>query len=222
MVFLFLPLNIAHNIPQLVKLLGQVLHLPLLPSLISCFLYEQLNPGLTIPVEEILLSECPTYTGKALIYPSAVATYHAPSDISGLGGMFCERIRSITSWRGGSQWRDCVFIMQDEDMPGFWGLLIGQVLSFLKLKHKGIIPCGNFETIGSTPYPLTNMWKVHHDLNAWGQQQLKIEIVHLNAIVHAAHLIGIASLLFIAYELNHMNVLDAFKTYYINKFIDYH
>ena len=63
-----------------------------------------------------------------------------------------------------------------------------------------------------------NMWKVHHDLNARGQWQLKI--VHLNTIVHAAHLIGIASSSFIPYELNHMNVLDAFKTYYVNKFID--
>lgn len=53
-----------------------------------------------------------------------------------------------------------------------------------------------------------------------GSVQLKI--VHLDTIIHATHLIGIAGSLFVPYELNHMNALDAFKTYYVNKFIDYH
>ena len=137
MVFLFLPSNIACNIPQLVKQLSQVLFLPSLPGLISCFFYEQLNPGLTIPVEEILLSKCPSYMGKVFLYPLAMAMYYAPSNISGLGGMFHERIWSVFFWHGSSQWQDCVFITQDEDIPGFQGLLIGQVLAFLKLKHEG-------------------------------------------------------------------------------------
>lgn len=109
-------------------------------------------------------------------------------------------------------------------MPGFHGLLIGQVLSFIKLRHEGVeypaVIISSFEVIGSCPCELTNMWKVHHDLDTHGQQQLKM--VHLDAILHGAHLIGIASSNFVPKEVNHTNALDAFKTFYINKFVDYH
>ncbi|KIL61333.1 hypothetical protein M378DRAFT_82595, partial [Amanita muscaria Koide BX008] len=49
------------------------------------------------------------FTGNVYVYPSAVATYCAPSDLSGVGGMFREQIRSTHSWRSGPERRDCVF-----------------------------------------------------------------------------------------------------------------
>lgn len=198
--------------------------IPSLPALISQFLYEQQNPGLAVPVEDIPLSECPSYTGKVYTYPSAIARFHAPSDKSGLGGMLWERLRSVPRWRGGAERRDCVFIAQDEDLPGFRGLLVGQVLGFIKLMHEGITyPAAViswFEMIGTHPCQQTNMWKVRRDLGANGQRQLKI--VHLDAIVRGAHLIGIAGSAYIPYELDYTNSLDAFKAFYVNKFIDYH
>jgi hypothetical protein len=79
----------------------------------------------------------------------------------------------VPSWRGGAERRDCVFITQDEDLPGFCGLLVGQVLAFIKLTHEGIAyPTAIiswFNTIGSHPCQQTNMWKVRCDLDAQGQ-----------------------------------------------------
>ena len=102
------------------KVLGLAYHLgiPSLPSLISWFLHSQENPELDVPLNNIPLSQCPQYT-KVFIYASAVATYHAPSDTPGVSGLFCERIRSVASWRKGPEQRDCVFVKQDANAPGF-------------------------------------------------------------------------------------------------------
>ena len=56
------------------------------------------------------------------VYHSAVSTYHAPSDLSGIGGMHHERIRSTPSWKGGPGWYDCIYIDMDPDADGFQGL----------------------------------------------------------------------------------------------------
>ncbi|OAX31238.1 hypothetical protein K503DRAFT_654751, partial [Rhizopogon vinicolor AM-OR11-026] len=47
---------------------------------------------------------------KITLYTSAVATFYAPSDISGIGGMRYERIRAVYTWRNGPGRYDCVFI----------------------------------------------------------------------------------------------------------------
>lgn len=75
------------------KCLGQLIHtlnLPQLPTLISRFLYQQKNPDLDIPVKEVPIEDCPIYHGKIEVYPSVIATYFAPSNISGVNGMFHE------------------------------------------------------------------------------------------------------------------------------------
>ena len=198
--------------------------IPSLPALILKFLYEQQNPGLTVPIEDIPLSECLSYTGKVYTYPSAIARFHAPSNKSGLGGMLWEWLWSVPRWHGGAERCDYVFIAQDEDLPGFHGLLVRQVLGFIKLTHEGITyPAAViswFEMIGTHPCPQMNMWKVRHDLGANGQWQLKI--VHLDTIVQGVHLISIAGSAYIPYELDYTNSLDAFKAFYVNIFIDYH
>ena len=200
------------------------LHIPSLPSLISHFLYEQYHPDLTVPVEEIPLEKCPKYTGQIYLYPSTVATYHTPSDKSGLGGLFCECIQAVHLWRGGPARCDCVFIAHDEGLPSFRGLYVGQVIAFLKLAQEKVeYPTALitwFETVGDSPCPSTGMWKVHQELDL--SNHCKLKIIHLDTILHGAHLVGIAGSSFIPYELDYTNALDAFKTFYVNKFIDYH
>lgn len=121
----------VRNIPRSLALLTQWLGIHSLPTLLFNFLHEQHAQD---------LENFPN-TGKVFLYPSAVATYYAPSDKSGIGGMFRERIRCVNSWRGGPPRRDCVFITHDEDLPGFQGLYVGQVLAWMKIKHENICYC---------------------------------------------------------------------------------
>jgi hypothetical protein len=161
----------------------------------------------------------PQYTKKVYLYPSAVATYHAPSDLSGLGRMFHERIRSIHSWRKGPERRDCVFVEHDPNLPGFCGMYVAQVLAFIKFKYDHITyPCAVvkwFSTIGNSPCADTGMWMVRRDNDI-------PDLIHLDTIVRAAHLIGIAGTSTLPYELNFTDSLNAFRTFYVNKYINYH
>ncbi|KAH9014264.1 hypothetical protein EDB85DRAFT_1876526, partial [Lactarius pseudohatsudake] len=58
------------------------------------------------------------FYGKIIVYPSAVATFYAPSDISGIGGMHCERIYAVKSWRKGPGRYDTIFFNADPSMEG--------------------------------------------------------------------------------------------------------
>jgi len=78
------------KIPRNISLLAYHLGISSLPALISRFLYSQENPELDVPLNEIPLNQCPQYTGKVMVYASAVATYNAPSDVHGVSGLFHE------------------------------------------------------------------------------------------------------------------------------------
>ncbi|KAJ6579797.1 hypothetical protein B0H10DRAFT_1742518, partial [Mycena sp. CBHHK59/15] len=89
------------------------------------------------------------------VFPSAVATFYAPSDQSGIGGLLRERIRAVRSWHGGAPRHDCIYVEQDPEQPGFRGLLAARVLLFMSFKHAGLeYPCALvtwFSTIGNEP-----------------------------------------------------------------------
>ena len=135
-----------------------------------------------------------------------------------------ERIRSTSSWRNGPERRDCVYIVHDQDEQGFRGLYIARVLLFFKIKYRNIFyPCAWvswFSTIGNKPSPVTGMWRVEPDLDENNQHDTSV--IHLGAILRAAHLIGIAGKDFLPKDFCHNDALDAFNQYYVNKFIDYH
>jgi hypothetical protein len=57
---------------------------PHFPDLIPQFIYNQQHSDCTSNTSS---TDLPTFHGKVTIYPSTVATFHAPSDISGISGM---------------------------------------------------------------------------------------------------------------------------------------
>ena len=128
---------------------------------------------------------------------SAIATYFSPSDVSGIGWMLCECIRSMNKWWNGHERHDCVFVEHDEDIAGFHGMFAAQVYTFIKFKYNSITyPCAIvkfFSTIGDSPCPNTGMWMV------W--QDDEYDLVHIDAIVRAAHLIEIPLSLMDSYHL---------------------
>ncbi|KIL57407.1 hypothetical protein M378DRAFT_188439 [Amanita muscaria Koide BX008] len=214
------------KIPRRVDMLAQFLQLPTLREDICRFLYEIENPDRdqTIPLKNIPIRECPEYTGRIYVFPSAVATFYAPSNLSGTAGMYRERIRSTSSWRQGPERRDCVYVEHDSEVPGFRGLHIAQVQLLFTIKYKQFrYPCALvtwFSAVGDEPCPDTGMWRVSPDFDANGYRTTTV--IHLDSILHAAHLIGVAGRHHIPHHLKHTDSLSAFKTFYVNKFVDYH
>ena len=64
------------------------------------------------------------------------------------------------------------------------------------------------------------MWIVHHDCNTDGSPTAAI--LHLDTLVHTAHLIGIYGDKFLPKDHSPDQSLDIFWSYYVNKYIDHH
>uniref|UniRef100_D8QGA0 C2H2-type domain-containing protein n=1 Tax=Schizophyllum commune (strain H4-8 / FGSC 9210) TaxID=578458 RepID=D8QGA0_SCHCM len=210
--------------PRNVDALSDRLNLPSLRLLIQRFLYEQAHPQSDIPSIDIPPSEYPSFDGNLHVVGSAIATFYAPSDQCGAGGMHRERIRSVPSWRGGAPRRDCVFVTQNEDEPGFRGLHAARVMLFFSFRHEGVeYPCALvawYSAIGDAPYPDTGLWMVEPDIDETGERIM--DVIHVDAILRGAHLIGAAGGQEIPLRFSHLNSLDCFKAFFVNKYADHH
>lgn len=195
--------DLANNINQ-----------PDLVYLIRRFLHEQLFPNSSDDSHPRL----PAFDERVHAYPSAVATFHAPSDLCGTGGMRRERIRSMPSWRGGPYRHDCVFLETDPNAEGMRGLDVARVRQFFSFKFQGrFYPCALvqwFSRMGNEADENTGMWIVKPDPN--------LSVVHLDTILRAAHLIGVYGKQLMPKQLSFSQSLDIFRAYYVNKYIDHH
>lgn len=172
--------------------------------------------------DDVPLSACPQFEGPIKVFNSAVATFFAPSDPSGVGGMCREHIRAAPSWRRGPPCCNTVFInTASEDLIN--GMEVGRVLCFFSFYHsKEIFPCALihwFKLIGNKPDPDTGMWMVQPSFHEDGSRELSV--IHLDTIIRASHLLPIFGNDFIEDDIKFHNSLDLFKGFYVNKFVDH-
>ncbi|KAK0237593.1 hypothetical protein EDD85DRAFT_921282 [Armillaria nabsnona] len=205
--------------PRNVMLLAQRLGLPHLPELIWRYLYEQMAGELCLPPEEVELRQCPKYQGKIIVYPSAVSTYYAPSDLLGIKGLHRERIRPARY--------DCVYCEADgtgDDVKGFRSLHVAHVLLLFSLRHEGkYYECALvtwFSPVSDGPCADTGMWVVEPDTDAQGQHIMSV--IHLDCILRAAHLIGVTGQESVPKGLKPGDTLNVFPSFFVNKYIDHH
>ncbi|KAG2029453.1 hypothetical protein BDR03DRAFT_880722 [Suillus americanus] len=66
--------------------------------------------------------DCPHFDGRIRVFNSAVSTFFAPSDLSGIGGMKHEYICVSPKWRNGHARKDCVFVITDPNAHRMWGM----------------------------------------------------------------------------------------------------
>ena len=155
---------------------------------------------------------------------SAVATFYAPSDISGIGGMRYERIHAVDTWRNGPGRYDCVFVSTDSAAEGMRGFDIARVKLLFSFKHEGTMyPCTLvhwYSHVDDSPNEDTGMWVVEPDRGEDGAPFASV--IHLDTIFRAAHLIPVYGDEFVPTHLPFTQTLDAFRTYYVNKYIDHH
>jgi len=193
---------------------------PELPDLVATFLFQQRNPGVDIPD----ISKCPKVVDPGYCFSSAIATFYAPSDLSGVNGMHRQCIHATSSWRNGSPCYDCVFVEKDPTLPGFQGLFVAQILLFFSFHYRNVhYPCALvqwFTLIGNEPCPNTGMWMVEHEYDEFDDHL--VNVIHLDSILQPAHLIGVYGKEFIPHDLQYSDSLSAFHSFYVNKYSDYH
>lgn len=101
--------------PRKVHELALQIDQPDLPNHIRRFLFNQRHPNDLFPTQDEDMSLSTFFEDKISVFHSAIATYYAPSDHSGIYGMHKQCIRSTPSWRQGPPRRDCVFIEKNEN-----------------------------------------------------------------------------------------------------------
>jgi hypothetical protein len=192
--------------------------------MIRRFLYDQLYPRSNVLGSEAELTACPTFHSRVFVHHAATATYYAPSDISGVGGMRRELIRAVPSWRHGAPRNDCVFIEKDLSIGGFRGLYVAHVLHFLSFHFRRVTyPCALVQWFLPTddePCPDTGLWIVAPEMDQRGNRVTSI--VHLDCVLRGAHLMGVCSAQFLPRDFVYSDTLHAFQSYFVNKFIDHH
>ncbi|KAI0339648.1 hypothetical protein BDW22DRAFT_1336015 [Trametopsis cervina] len=214
----------AQGYPNTVRDLAVFLANPTLPNLVAQFIYNQENADAPLMNEDPMPMDQDLDYYTVRVFPSAVATFYAPSEVSGLGGMYRERIRATRCWRGGAPRYDCIYVNADPSKPGLRGLLIARVRLLFTVK-KSIIkyPCALVEwysPVEDCADKDTGMWIVSPDMDDQGRKVQ--EIIHLDSIIRLAHLIGVAGETFVPRSLQPSDSLDAFKVFYASKFADHH
>ena len=169
---------------------------------------------------ETTADDIPPVYGKISVFHSAVATFFAPSDPSGRHGMRRERIRSTPSWRGGGARRDCAFVVEDQTKPGMRGMNVVRVLLFFSFEHEGVYyPCALVEWFKRVRRdPVTGMWVVRPDMT---RRKRDKTVLHLDTFLRNAHLIPVFGNEELPVGFHDSDSLDAFKAYYVNKYIDH-
>ncbi|KAE9399341.1 hypothetical protein BT96DRAFT_965641 [Gymnopus androsaceus JB14] len=217
------------GVPRSLATLAEYVEQPTLPILIRQFLFNQNNPDAPVGMRgcDVPLDSCPELpnTQRIFLHHSARATFFAPSDMSGLGGMRHERICSVKSWPGGPARYDCVFMEGDSDKEGFAGLLVGRVFMFFHFAYQSQrYECALiqwYSTVGDRPCDETGLWMVDPDFDREGSPNL--EVVHIDCLYRGAHLIGVTGDSRLpTKDFSSSDSLDAYSCFYVNKYIDYH
>ena len=202
-----------------------MLEQPTFPTLVKKFLYQQLYPDSELSFLEALEASCLEIDGKIRIFNSAIATFCAPSDTSGIYGMRREHIRATPSWQGGPARYDCILINSDPNVDGALGFEVARTFLFFSFQHQSkTYPCAYvqwYSYMGEEPDEDTGFWIVEPDADDDGSPHLGI--VHVDAIYRAVHLMPVYSTPeFIDRAVTMHSSLDKFQRFYVNKFIDHH
>ena len=79
----------------------------------------------------------------------------------------------------------------------------------------------SFTNSARVSHPDNSLWIFEPDYDHNGYRIMSV--VHVDSIIHAGHLLPIfKDVAIIPREIDFTNMLDVFKAFYLNKYIDYH
>lgn len=203
---------------------------PNLTQLIQEFIHGQQHPE-SSPHN---IPDLPPFYEKITVYTSILATFHTPSDLSGIGGMKHKHIHAVNRWQNGPGHYDTLFVnaaINDEDQDGessvhgFLGLEVAQACLFFSFALEGVMyPCALvhwFSHATDTPSDVTGMYVVEPEYLPKGQPA--IAVVHLDTLFRAAHLLPVYSKhQALSKHQRYEETLDLFSEFYVNRYINYH
>lgn len=198
-----------------------------LEQLVRQFLFYHQNPTFTgVP----LVSTCPSVdlVEDISVFHSAKAVFCAPSNPSGIGGLYREVIRSTPRWKTSgiiAHRRDCVLLNTESDAEESKGPDIARVYLFFSFAlDEDVFDCAlihHFCDSFTAPDPDTGMWVVEPDYDNDGYRIMSV--VHVNSIIRAAHLLPVfKDDIATPRAITFAYTLDTFKAFYVNRYIDYH
>lgn len=201
--------------------LARELHLNTFPVLLRRFIHDQIYPDLDS--NELPEDELPEFDGPIAVHKSAFATFYAPSEQCGPGGMHREAVRSTPTWRREHPRYDTVLIQKNAEDGPFAGLVVGRVKVFFKFDHEGVeYQCALVEWYvpeDDEPDPVTGMWIVKPEFD---RGRRTVGIIHLDSVFRACHLEPVFGGAHLPLHFHFSYTLDTFQAYYVNKYIDYH
>lgn len=189
------------------------------------FLQTQRDPDGPNP-DHIPLEECPyVWNGERIdVYHCATATFYAPSELAGPGGMHREKIRATPRWWRQHPRYDTVLVSLDRDALGMDGMTVARVRCFFAYRDEDIVhECALVEWFildDDEPDPVTGMWILRPDIHEDGTRVT--DIISLESIVRACHLAPVYGTTRLPHGFHYADSLDAFRRFYVNWYIDYH
>ncbi|KAH9161675.1 hypothetical protein EDB89DRAFT_1861472 [Lactarius sanguifluus] len=205
--------------PSQLHALAAYIKQPMFPLIFAQFLYKFRHPDERIAPST--MEECPVFDGAIKVHHSAVATFYAPSDLSGSGGLRRERIRSTPNFFGHPR-HNTVFVVVDSQ-PGMEGMEIGRVLLFFSFEYRRKnFSCALINWFVHTDErdPDTGMWIVKQELDRRGKPTL--EVIHVDSIARAAHLLPIYGGSRVPEDFDYHTALDSYCTYFVNHYVNHH
>ena len=168
------------------------------------------------------LEECPAFEGVIKVHHSATATFYAPSDLSGSGGLRRELIRSTPNFYGYPR-RDTVFVVTDASRPGMEGMEIGRVLLFFSFEYRRkSFSCAliHWFVRSDERDADTSMWTVAQELDRHGEPTL--EVIDVDSIARGAHLLPVYGSSRVPEDFNYHDALDSYHSFFVNHYVDHH
>ncbi|KAF8905959.1 hypothetical protein CPB84DRAFT_1813943 [Gymnopilus junonius] len=191
-----------HHYPRELYSLAEYIGQPDFPLAFCQFLFECKNPNSDIPNK---IEDCPSFRGKIYVHHSAVATFYAPSDLCGTGGMHREHICSTPSFHGHAR-RDTAFVVLDEEKLGMEGMAIARVHLFFSFQYRE----KDYSCALVNWYVPTGR---DHDTGMWtGASYFP------NA---GAHLLPVYGSQRLPEDFTHHDALDSFRSFFVNHYIDH-
>ncbi|KAG1863685.1 hypothetical protein F4604DRAFT_1882171 [Suillus subluteus] len=204
--------------PRTIHALAEELDVPNLPRLVCLFLYDQLLTDNEHMSDTIPLTACPRFEGRIKVFGSAVSTFFAPSDPSGIRGMRCEHIRSVPSWRGGPGCYNTIFVNTGSE-DGIDSMEVVHVLCFFSFCYGcdlETFPCALvhwLKLVSDEHDPGNGMWMVKPFFLNLELNTRELSIIHVDMIVCAAHLLPIFGKEFVPQKATFHETLDTYYHY---------